>query len=69
MRGSCLCEECSPDATLATIWLQGLKGLQDLFQRTGFKVEAWGRCPYISQGDAYSDYYYLDDAVFVLSKA
>jgi SAM-dependent methyltransferase len=65
---ACFCEDCAPQTPLWSMWLQGLSSLQHMFESAGFKVEAWGRIPYLSQGDTYSDYYYLDDAIFVLSK-
>uniref|UniRef100_A0A3Q1G0E8 Methyltransferase 9, His-X-His N1-histidine n=1 Tax=Acanthochromis polyacanthus TaxID=80966 RepID=A0A3Q1G0E8_9TELE len=38
----------------------------EVFRRAGFEVEAVTRLPYLCEGDMYSDYYVLDDAVFVL---
>ena len=35
--------------------------------KAGFRVECFGRVPYLSQGDHRRDLYVLDDAVFVLS--
>ncbi|MGH0139240.1 UNVERIFIED_CONTAM: hypothetical protein FKN15_068649 [Acipenser sinensis] len=37
-----------------------------VFKEAGFAVEAFTRLPYLCEGDMYSDYYHLDDAVFVL---
>ncbi|MBN3277755.1 METL9 protein, partial [Polyodon spathula] len=37
-----------------------------VFKEAGFAVEAFTRLPYLCEGDMYSDYYRLDDAVFVL---
>lgn len=38
----------------------------EVFEKTGFEVEAVTRLPYLCEGDMYNDYYVLDDAVFVL---
>ncbi|XP_020773790.1 methyltransferase-like protein 9 isoform X1 [Boleophthalmus pectinirostris] len=38
----------------------------EVFEKTGFQVEAVTRLPYLCEGDMYNDYYVLDDAVFVL---
>jgi SAM-dependent methyltransferase len=48
-------------------WEKGVELLDRVFVALGLKVEAFARCPYISQGDDSCAHYVLDDAVFVLS--
>ncbi|KAL2078006.1 hypothetical protein ACEWY4_025691 [Coilia grayii] len=38
----------------------------EVFAKVGLEVEAVTRLPYLCEGDMYKDYYFLDDAVFVL---
>lgn len=35
----------------------------------GFTVEMWTQLPYLCEGDLNQAYYWLDDAVFVVSKS
>lgn len=41
--------------------------VEDVLEVEGFKVEAWTRLPYLCQGDLNQAYYWLHDAVFVVS--
>lgn len=48
-------------------WEEQVKNLStELFEKTGYQVEAVTRLPYLCEGDMYNDYYVLDDAVFIL---
>jgi hypothetical protein len=38
-----------------------------VFEASGFCVERWSRVPYLCEGDLNQAFYWLDDAVFVLS--
>ncbi|KAF4517674.1 hypothetical protein B566_EDAN004968 [Ephemera danica] len=39
----------------------------EVFSDAGFEVERWTRVPYLCEGDLGQSFYWLDDAVFVLS--
>nr|CAD7198015.1 unnamed protein product [Timema douglasi] len=41
--------------------------MADVFEPAGFAVERWARVPYLCEGDLNQAFYWLDDAVFVLS--
>lgn len=41
--------------------------IHDVFEPFGFNVLCWTRLPYLCEGDLVQDYYWLDDAVFILS--
>ncbi|XP_069701321.1 protein-L-histidine N-pros-methyltransferase [Periplaneta americana] len=41
--------------------------ISNVFEASGFKVEHWSRVPYLCEGDLNQAFYWLDDAVFVLS--
>ncbi|VVC24528.1 DREV methyltransferase,S-adenosyl-L-methionine-dependent methyltransferase [Cinara cedri] len=41
--------------------------IRDVFEPFGFNVLCWTRLPYLCEGDLVQDYYWLDDAVFILS--
>nr|CAD7455634.1 unnamed protein product [Timema tahoe] len=43
--------------------------MADVFEPAGFAVERWARVPYLCEGDLNQAFYWLDDAVFVLSAA
>ncbi|PSN45671.1 Methyltransferase-like protein 9 [Blattella germanica] len=46
---------------------QASSAITNLFEASGFKVERWSRVPYLCEGDLNQSFYWLDDAVFVLS--
>lgn len=39
----------------------------EVLEGEGFRVEAWSRVPYLCQGDLNQAYYWLHDAIFVIS--
>lgn len=41
--------------------------IHDVFEPSGFNVLCWTRLPYLCEGDLRQDYYWLSDAVFILS--
>ncbi|KAK5642097.1 hypothetical protein RI129_008264 [Pyrocoelia pectoralis] len=41
--------------------------INDVFVPAGFEVITWTRVPYLCEGDLRQSYYWLDDAVFLLS--
>ncbi|KAL1129347.1 hypothetical protein AAG570_013874, partial [Ranatra chinensis] len=43
--------------------------IANVFEPNGFTVKSWTRLPYLCQGDLHQSYYWLDDAVFVLTLA
>ncbi|XP_049779670.1 protein-L-histidine N-pros-methyltransferase-like [Schistocerca cancellata] len=46
---------------------QAASAIVDLFEPAGFHVERWCRLPYLCEGDLNQAFYWLDDALFVLS--
>lgn len=46
---------------------QAASAITDLFEPAGFHVERWCRLPYLCEGDLNQAFYWLDDALFVLS--
>lgn len=41
--------------------------ISNVFEASGLHVERWSRVPYLCEGDLTQAFYWLDDAVFVLS--
>ena len=41
--------------------------ITNVFEASGFNVEHWSRVPYLCEGDLNQAFYWLDDAVFILS--
>lgn len=41
--------------------------IHDVFEPSGFNVLCWTKLPYLCEGDMSQDYYWLHDAVFILS--
>lgn len=46
---------------------QVASAISNVFEPAGFHVERWSRLPYLCEGDLNQAFYWLDDAVFVLS--
>jgi hypothetical protein len=46
---------------------QASSAITNVFEASGFHVEHWSRVPYLCEGDLNQAFYWLDDAVFVLS--
>ena len=46
---------------------QATSAIKNVFEASGFRVERWSRVPYLCEGDLNQAFYWLDDAVFVLS--
>jgi len=46
---------------------QACSAVRDVFEPAGFNVLCWTKLPYLCEGDLSQDYYWLHDAVFVLS--
>jgi len=46
---------------------QATSAIRNVFEASGFRVERWSRVPYLCEGDLNQAFYWLDDAVFVLS--
>ena len=40
--------------------------VEDVFEPSGFAVELFTRVPYLCEGDLYREFYFLNDALFVL---
>ncbi|XP_050421059.1 protein-L-histidine N-pros-methyltransferase isoform X2 [Adelges cooleyi] len=41
--------------------------IENVFEPAGFNVLCWTKLPYLCEGDLSQDYYWLNDAVFILS--
>lgn len=41
--------------------------IHNVFEPSGFNVLCWTKLPYLCEGDLSQDYYWLHDAVFILS--
>lgn len=41
--------------------------IHNVFKPSGFNVLCWTKLPYLCEGDLSQDYYWLHDAVFILS--
>uniref|UniRef100_A0A8C4NG31 Methyltransferase 9, His-X-His N1-histidine n=1 Tax=Eptatretus burgeri TaxID=7764 RepID=A0A8C4NG31_EPTBU len=51
------------------VWEEQVNSLaRDVFSPAGLEIEAFTRVPYLCEGDLYSTYFTLDDAVFVLRR-
>ncbi|KAJ8896962.1 hypothetical protein PR048_002308 [Dryococelus australis] len=46
---------------------QVMSFISDVLEKNGFHVERWSRVPYLCEGDLNQAFYWLDDAVFILS--
>lgn len=46
---------------------QVCSAILDVFEPFGFDVLCWTKLPYLCEGDLSQDYYWLHDAVFILS--
>lgn len=53
--------------TGATFEEQVCSAVHNVFEPSGLEVLCWTRLPYLCEGDLSQDYYWLHDAVFVMS--